>query len=78
TDFALIKDFQLPWFGSEHSTVQFRAETFNTFNHPQFRSVRAGCSSSIGFGQPCTQTGNGEVSAAYNPRLVQFGLKFSF
>jgi hypothetical protein len=78
TDLALLKDFQFPWFGSEHSTLQFRAETFNTFNHPQFRSVHAGCSSSIGFGQPCTQTGNGEVSAAYNPRLVQFGLQFSF
>jgi Carboxypeptidase regulatory-like domain len=78
TDLALLKDFQFPWFGSEHSTLQFRAETFNTFNHPQFRSVNAGCSSSIGFGQPCTQTGNGEVSAAYNPRLVQFGLQFSF
>ena len=78
TDFGLLKDFEFPWFGSEHSTLQFRADTFNTFNHPQWRGVHAGCSGSIGFGQPCTQTGNGEVSAAYNPRLVQFGLKFSF
>lgn len=78
TDFGVLKDFQLPWFGSEHSTVQFRAETFNTFNHPQWRGVHAGCSGSIGFGQPCTQTGNGQVSSAFNPRLVQFGLKFSF
>ncbi|HEX5413172.1 MAG TPA: carboxypeptidase-like regulatory domain-containing protein [Terriglobia bacterium] len=78
TDFGLIKDFEFPWFGGEHSTLEFHGETFNTFNHPQWRSVKAGCSSSIGFGQPCTQTGNGEVSAAYNSRLVQFGLKFSF
>ncbi len=34
-DMALLKDFQLPWFGGEHSTLQFRWETFNTFNHPQ-------------------------------------------
>ncbi|HVB29274.1 MAG TPA: hypothetical protein VNG91_05620, partial [Terriglobia bacterium] len=78
TDFGLMKDFSMPWFGGEHSTLQFRAESFNTFNHTQFRSIHAGCSSSISFGQACTQTGNGEVSAAYNPRLMQFGLKFSF
>jgi hypothetical protein len=78
TDLGVLKAFELPWFGSEHSTLQFRAETFNSFNHPQWRGIRAECSGSIGFGQPCTQTGNGEVSSAFNPRLVQFGLKFSF
>jgi len=78
TDFALLKNFQLPWFGSENSSLQFRASMFNVFNHPQFRGIHAGCSSSIGFGQPCTQTGNGEVSAAYNPRLMQLGMRFTF
>ena len=77
-DLALHKDFQLPWFGSEHSTLQFRLETFNTFNHPQWKYINAGCSSSLGFGQPCTQVGNGEVSGDWGPRNVQLGMKFLF
>src|ERR1035438_3683062 len=32
-DLALMKNFQLPWFAGEHSTLQFRLESFNTFNH---------------------------------------------
>jgi len=76
-DLALHKEFQLPWF-KEHSTLQFRAETFNTFNHPQWQSINIGCSGTIGFGQPCAQTGNAEVSSAWAPRNVQFGLKFIF
>ena len=32
-DLALEKNFQTPWFRGEHGTVQFRLETFNTFNH---------------------------------------------
>ena len=35
-DLALLKDFQTPWFKGEHSMLQFRLETFNTFNHPQW------------------------------------------
>jgi len=34
-DLGLTKNFQLPWFNGEHSNLQFRWETFNTFNHPQ-------------------------------------------
>jgi carboxypeptidase family protein len=77
-DLALHKEFQLPWYKGEHSTLQFRAETFNTFNHPQWNGINIGCSSSIGFGQPCTQPGNAEVSGAWAPRNAQFGLKFLF
>ena len=47
-DSALHKEFPLPWFRSEHSTLQFRLETFNTFNHPQWEYVNTGCSGSIG------------------------------
>jgi len=53
TDLALLKNFSLPWFRGEHSTMQFRWETFNTFNHPQWQYVNAGCDGRTPFGQPC-------------------------
>ncbi len=77
-DLALLKDFQLSWVHAEHSTLQFRWETFNTFNHPQLKSINASCSSSTGFGEPCTQQGNAEVTGDWGPRVMQFALKFSF
>jgi hypothetical protein len=88
-DMALEKNFALPWFGGEHSTLQFRLESFNTFNHTQFQYVNAGCSGSVAFGGSCTafnstgapggpNVGQGEVNSAWAPRNVQLGLKFIF
>jgi hypothetical protein len=81
-DLALMKDIQLPWFRGEQSTVQFRWETFNTFNHPQWKSVNAGCGGDTPFGQPCSgiqnNLDNGQVNGAWSPRIMQFGLKFIF
>lgn len=81
-DIALLKDFHLPWVGSEHSTLQFRFETFNTFNHPQWKYISAGCSGNTPFGQPCSgianNLGNGYVTAAWQPRILQLALKFLF
>jgi hypothetical protein len=53
TDLALLKNFSLPWFRGEHSTIQFRWETFNSFNHPQWQYVNSGCDGRTPFGQPC-------------------------
>jgi Carboxypeptidase regulatory-like domain len=66
TDFSLIKQFALPW---ENTGLNFRAEFFNLFNHAQFGSPVADISSP-GFGAV--------NSTVNNPRLVQFGLKFTF
>jgi hypothetical protein len=80
-DLALMKNIQTPWFKGEHSSVQIRWETFNTFNHPQWNSVNAFCSGLTLPGQPCNGSnniGNGEVAGAYPPRVMQFGLKFIF
>ena len=66
-DLALLRTFNL----SESRTLQFRFETFNTFNHTQF------------FG-PSAVNGNidtalfGQVIKAAAPRLAQVALKFSF
>jgi hypothetical protein len=78
SDLALLKNFPTPWFRSEHSNLQFRLETFNTFNHTQFNAISSGCSSSISFGQPCTNLGNGEATGAFSPRQIQLGLQFEF
>jgi hypothetical protein len=80
-DMALLKNFQTPWFSGEHSTIQFRLETFNTFNHPQFQYINAFCSGATAPGSPCNganNIGNGEVSSAWSPRIVQLALKLLF
>jgi hypothetical protein len=87
-DLALLKDFSLPWFGPEHSTLQFRLETFNSFNHPQWNGINAFCNGgpnndgTPAFGRPCGgalyNLGNGEVTSAAPPRNLQLALKFIF
>jgi hypothetical protein len=52
----------------ENTKLQFRAELFNAFNHPQF-------------GDPDGLRGTatfGKVTYAYAPRIIQFGLKLEF
>jgi hypothetical protein len=80
-DLAILKNFQLPWIHGEHSSMQFRAESFNTFNHPQWTAVNFSCSSLTAPGAPCNgpeDVGNGEVTAAASPRILQLGLKYIF
>jgi hypothetical protein len=80
-DLALLKDFALPWFGGERSRLEFRMETFNTFNHPQWAGVSAGCASNTAFGQPCSGSNNpsvGVVSSDWPSRVMQLGLKLTF
>ena len=80
-DMALLKNFQTPWFSGEHSTVQFRLETFNTFNHTQWQSINASCSGATLPGEACSganNIGNGEVTGAWAPRVMQLALKLIF
>jgi len=68
TDLALLKSVEL----SETKALQFRLETFNTFNHTQFfgpASVNGNISNTSLFGQ---------VVSAAPPRLMQAALKFTF
>jgi hypothetical protein len=74
TDFSLIKDFPLAF--REGMNLQFRAEFFNLFNHPQY------------FLQGAAGTGEQDINTpssfgvvnntVNNPRLVQFALKLRF
>jgi hypothetical protein len=66
SDFSVIKQFALP---RKDMGLNFRAEFFNLFNHPQY-------------GMPVNdinEAGFGAVnSTVNNPRLVQFALKLTF
>jgi hypothetical protein len=64
-DFAVFKKTSI----GERMNIEFRAEMFNLFNHPQFGPPN-GTQNSPTFGV-VTNTVN-------LPRLVQFGLKFAF
>ena len=66
TDFSVIKEFALP---RKEMGLNFRAEFFNLFNHPQLGLPIA----------DINQPGFGAVnSTVNNPRLVQLALKLSF
>jgi hypothetical protein len=54
---------------NENTAVEFRAEFFNAFNHPQFADPSTDVNSST-FGMI--------TGSSVNPRLVQFALKFLF
>jgi hypothetical protein len=67
-DMALLKDTKI----TESKTLQFRFEAFNIWNHAQFSGQL-----SPGFGV-FGSGGFGVISAAYDPRVLQAGLKFQF
>ena len=60
---------------TERRYVQFRAELFNLFNHPQFDDPHV---------YPGNNPQAGKITSAsdygYNPseRIIQFGLKYNF
>jgi hypothetical protein len=74
TDFSLIKDFPLSF--REKMNLQFRAEFFNLFNHPQFYLDGYGDSGQQDINTPSSfGVINNTVN---NPRLVQFALRLNF
>jgi hypothetical protein len=70
------------WRMHERYNLQFRAEAFNLFNHPNFVGFNTGLSfqgnqSASGYGT--IQNGAfGTLTATQNHREIQFGLKLSF
>jgi hypothetical protein len=72
TDFSVIKNFPF----HEGMNVQFRAEFFNLFNHPQFYMDGLGDSGQQDINTPSSfGVINNTVN---NPRLVQFALRLAF
>ena len=68
TDFSVFKHFPLGF--RERTDLEFRAEFFNLFNHPQFFTPASDVDSPSTFGV-ISETVN-------NPRLIQFALKLTF
>jgi len=72
TDFSVIKNFPF----RESMNLQFRAEFFNLFNHPQFYMGGLGNSGQQDINTPSSfGVINNTVN---NPRLVQFALRLAF
>jgi hypothetical protein len=63
-DFTMMKRTRI----GENKVIEFRSESFNIFNHANF-------------GNPNGNIGNvnfGRITTTRDPRLIQFGLKFTF
>jgi hypothetical protein len=63
-DMALYKDFRI----TERNKLEFRAEAFNAFNHTNFSTV----STNYGSGT------YGNLTAARDPRIFEFALRYQF
>ncbi len=74
SDFSIIKDFLL----HREMGLNFRAEFFNLWNHPQYGSPI----NDVNYGSPAAGTISssfGEVnSTVNNPRLIQLAMKLTF
>jgi len=72
-DFSVAKNWKM----HERYGLQFRAETFNLFNHTNFNGFDPGLS----INNSTFVIGNsnfGKLNNDRGPRNIQFGLKFNF
>ncbi len=74
TDFSAIKNIPLPL--REGAKLQFRAEFFNIFNHPQF--LVPGGTPQRGVQDIDSPNAAVITQTVNNPRLIQFALKLTF
>jgi hypothetical protein len=63
---------------TERQMVQFRAEFFNTFNHPQFTNPNAGQGAIFSLPDRASGAFGQITSTSVNPRVIQFALKYIF
>ena len=79
-DFSTFKDFRL----TERFMLQFRAEFFNIFNHPNFNAPNFGGNGVVAVPNSgnFTSSNFGEIGstrdAPYDPRQIQFALKLYY
>jgi hypothetical protein len=68
---SLFKSFVLS--EKRGSRLEFRAESFNVFNHTQFQG-----STNTGISNKFTASNFGQITAAFDPRVFQLGMKAYF
>ncbi len=86
-DMGLFKHFKI----DESKAIEFRAEAFNVFNHPQWNGINNGsCGYEVNSGAPDCVNGSSDPnnqliasgflhpSGAHNGRIGEFGLKIIF
>jgi carboxypeptidase family protein len=69
-DMSLLKNFAF----TERFKMEFRAEAFNIWNHPQFE----GNANTGGLGNNFGSGNFGQITSAYDPRELQLALKLMF
>jgi hypothetical protein len=74
-DLSILKTTRV----TEKQTVQFRAEFFNAFNHPQFNNPNnTGGFLSNTVPDRSSGTFGNIITTSVNPRVIQLGLKYQF
>jgi hypothetical protein len=82
-DMAVFKNFRF----TERTNLQFRAEFFNVFNHPQYLNPGTSATFTADPAAPAgtfptryiqTNTTFGVITGTRDPRNIQFGLKLNF
>jgi len=79
-DFSIFKNFPI----KERATLQFRTEFFNITNHPNFNAPGFGGNGVVAIGGATNYTSSnfGAIGSTrdnpYDPRQIQFALKFIF
>jgi hypothetical protein len=62
----------------ENQFLQFRAEFFNLFNHPQFQYPQVDPSGNVPLKDVTQPNGSWITSTSVGPRVIQLGLKYVF
>lgn len=73
-DISILKNTKL----TERVNMQFRTDFYNAFNHAQFADPGGGSFGVIGFENIASPSTIQVLHTNVNPRLIQFGLHFTF
>jgi hypothetical protein len=73
-DISILKNTKI----TERVNMQFRADMYNAFNHAQFADPGGASFGTVGFEDIATPSTVQIIHTNVNPRLIQFGLHFTF
>lgn len=73
-DVALVRQFPI----RESQNLQFRAEAFNLFNNTRLNATSGGFGVSLPFSALISSNTFGRIFSAFDPRILQLAMKFTF